>query len=460
MGRIFRSVRPVLVAASFATVFVAVNSGPATATVPAVCDDVTLTSDLAITDGDITTGTTTISAAVNTQGDEIVAELDADHTALMAEMAGIDEDLQDAFGLLGASDTNDATLQTSISAKGVDKASQDAVTLNDQADQATQAQTMASGGLTYQNGNNCQITSDEAGASSMSNSVELEEDSYNSYIANAESPVLATGTSVYTGIPSASTCSPCGGAVNGSTWAPAGVPSDEYSPRPVASRIHDIAKAAKGFMGSSETGNASDDGKQLTGATATTPATHLDVDALTLSDLHTFNDTEKQAHNLLSIYLAGQPGQPVSNNSTFKSNTAVYDPAYVAHQEKLAVYNLANRAIVHNSSYHSAVNSGAANSVSAIFQAAGFAPSKYVFNGQVSPKALDEAMYIQPAEDPNFAKNFHAMGNQPLLAFIANEMLLLNRIEYKRYIQEMEVSEVQSEQLNLQQRTFDFNQFQ
>ena len=243
---------------------------------------------------------------------------------------------------------------------------------------------------------------------------------------------------------------------------------------PIAQRLVNLAKAATPFFGKAEGGidnttwnsNPLNQAGQLTDNTGTavtddnTIATHLDVDPMSLDYLSdTYSATESKAHDQLSNYLNGVPADIISSAGSFTGSgtiTPQYASAVVASREKTAFQLLTSQAMSLEAADHMEVNTGAQASVAAVFKAANRTDPTYK-NG-ISQMAMDEAIYSEPANDPNFSANFAGQNTKTLLEFIATEMTLLNSMEYRRFLQDREMYKIQSASLNLQARTFNFSQ--
>ena len=265
-----------------------------------------------------------------------------------------------------------------------------------------------------------------------------------------------------------------GGAQGNNLPIPASCPNGTACPptikdefNPTASSPARVANLAK--MAQNEFATTNSEGQTGTGGANNISAPGADVDVVgyisTMDPNATGNPTQSQAVPNLTFqpgyidgyaqymkYIAGNPPQNPSKDTTFRGQPQGAT-AVVAQREKIAFQNTAILPFAEFFADHMPTNSGGAGAVTDIFAKAGIT---IVSGAGVSKAMLENAMYVQPAENPDIHLNLVGMGSDQELAFIASEILALNRLEYERYQVEQGIWQATSAQLALQVRTTDF----
>ncbi len=397
-------------------------------------------------------------------------------TEIMSALGVMNANLTVLFGNLAGTNTNNSTMNTALSAKGQDYQASTQYTQAMQLKQADEQKQYSAGNLAYQNNNLCQNTTLAGGVSSLSNSITSEYCSYNPILCQVQPPVVNLSNATQNQVAQSggsqggtSGCTTCGDDANGVPAPPTN--TSAFTSESGVARVHDMALAASGFSGSTDCPEGSNSSANSDNSTTYTdvagnstsdgvPPLHLDVSALDMYNTLTYGPTVLKAHDAMTTYFAGTPPEIPAHTKSFCENTQVANSALVTHREKLAFRNLSAEAFAFERANHDPVDSGSATAVTQIFKNANFSPPTVAKNGngQISMAAWEDAAYRQEAEMPQMHANLAGMQPGALLALADSELLLLNRMEYERYLVEKEMFKVQSASLNLQARSFNFSE--
>ena len=172
-----------------------------------------------------------------------------------------------------------------------------------------------------------------------------------------------------------------------------------------------------------------------------------------------WNQQQQQADVQYINYIIGTAPEVPPFTPGASGTPASGQQATLAQREKVAFMMTAALGPKEEYAYRSPFTNAAGTSVAAMYtgvnQALNFT-GPGISSGQASKALLLDALYRQPLEQPNTMVGYASLVGDKALQFIAAEMLLSNYLNYERYNVERKILDVNSAQLAIAYRGFNF----